>query len=172
MKEGIGEIYQNRKEQSNLEKKQYLKNLLGSDENFYQAFFDLDQQAMGPESDISWDYKNEDLVLNKAKIAIESIDEDLESETFLDNKNNSLWLWYHHASQNAFDLYQDREKAVDFINTALEYHKKINHPNKITQLLSFLYSNNFEGAQAYVQSIPDEDYEKTTALNLLETFQK
>ena len=72
------------------------------------------------------------------------------------------------AAQDAFYFHKEKEVAIKLINTALDYHQKLNHPNQITKLLSLLYTDQFEEARKHMELILDG--EKETAQNILLQF--
>jgi hypothetical protein len=117
----------------------------------YSTFSEEDQKLM---KSGGWDHKDKTLLLNRLKINIEALEDSSLSELELSDKNNALWLWYHHASQFAYTKYQDTETAIAFIDKALEYRERTGLDNQITPLLKLLYSGNISEARAFAESIP------------------
>ncbi len=160
------EDFENKKINENAKFKEELKKLIGSDEYFYNAFLEYDQK-------LNWNYEDETLVTNKIKNLLEGIDESLESEKFREEKYHTLWLWYHHASQYAFFEKGDREKAREFIKEALKYHEPLNHPNQMTEFLSYIYEGNFSQAKNHLSKMSGVELESAKAiLNGIEKYEK
>ena len=147
----------------NLSLKKELENITGSRKSFYDYFLEQDQK-------LNWNYEDKNLDTNRIKEILEKIDGNLESEKFREEKYHTLWLWYHHASQYAFHQKKDAQTAISFIEKALKYHPLLNHPNKITELLYYLYHQDFQKAKEYLSNL--DGYELETAKNLLKDFEK
>ncbi len=119
----------------------------------------------------AWDYKNETLLPNKIKSAIERVG----VETIPDPKEkwsiqNILWLWYHHAISCALWHYADKDAALEFSARALALQSK-NNLNKITQLLYLLIRDKLEEAEAWAMTIITEP-EQSTALYDMKLYKK
>lgn len=154
---------------------------ISSLDEFQEKFFESDQELMKTGN---FDYKNNELLNNQMKDYLEEIDSSQISEQAKQKQAEMLWLWYHHAAQDAKERYQENEKAIKFIDKALEYKGISNGPNEITELLSLLYRNKFNEAESYIQNMDDirkeqqEDgstqevinYEKETAQKLFEYY--
>ena len=154
--------------------------LIGS--GFYDAFLATDQKLM--ESG-EWDSENPNLDLNRQKLALESIDDSTLSKEQLLQKKNALWLWYHHAAQDAYFRHRNRDAASTLIDKALMYRDSVGLNNQITPLLKLLFSNRIDEARTFADSLPDmrsekdaggtmkeiENYEKKTALQLVSRFE-
>ena len=80
-----------------------------------------------------------------------------------EERENILYLWYHHAISNAIKK-KNKEKAIYFAEQALNYQPK-DSTNKITKLLYLILTGNLEEADKYIQEI--EGYQKETAETLL-----
>lgn len=118
----------------------------------------------------SWDYKNPELVLNKAKELVESVitDGSVANKEDEEEFKDMLWFWYHHATGYAIWKYRERERALEFSAKALKYQTADN-PNNITHLLYLLVRNKVAEATAVVNSIENES-EKTTSLEILREY--
>ena len=125
----------------------------------YSDFSKEDQRLM---KSGEWDPQNPELVLNKMKAEIEALDDSSLSEQELSDKDNALWLWYHHGSQFAYAKYHDTETAIAYIDKALEYREKIGLDNQITPLLKMLYTGNLVEARTFAESLPKKVLEKNT----------
>lgn len=124
-------------------------------EEFQDKFCQLDQELMGAESSVyTFDYKESNL-LNKMKDYLEKIDVSQISEVAKQALFEMLWLWHHHAAQDAMNRYQEKEKAIAYIDKALEYGKLADSQNEITELLSYPYRDQFEKANEYIEHMPD-----------------
>lgn len=154
------------------------------DTGFYtKHFLPEDQKRMHSKT---WDYTDEDAQLNKWRRELDALDEsDLNPEQ-VRNRNDALWMWYHHASQFAHQA-GDAERAIKYIDRALDYRDTSGPlvPNQITPLLKMLYQGQYAEAREFIdEEIPDKvsdfdgtDYvnerpniEKETANGLLEHF--
>jgi len=139
---------------TSLPEKEYFKEKFGINDldEFQQKFFQADQELMKTGA---FDYRNPELVNNQFKNILEQYDENDLNREQRQQQAEMLWLWYHHAAQDAKERYQENEKAIEFIDKALEY-KKISHsPNEITELLSLIYRNRFDDAETYIQNMDD-----------------
>ncbi len=78
------------------------------------------------------DYLNPELELNRLKNEIEALDETTLSEQEVCDRDNALWLWYHHGFQIAYAKHHDRQTAIAFINKTLEYgvEEEIDNPER------------------------------------------
>lgn len=133
------------------------------DDDFYETFLEKEQELF-----TSGDYLDESNQVFMWKTQLEQqTDEELSPDQKM-TKYNILWLWYHHASQKIFR--GDKEKAIEYIDKALEYQSNIpEHPNKITGLLKILYEGRIEDAREFAQSIENE-IEKETSDSLITYF--
>jgi len=130
-------------------------------------YADEDQKLFKP---YTWDYNNPELLVNKIKNILESIDlEKLEQEERSRIKE-TLWFWYHHATSCAFELYKDKQKAKEYSEIALSYQAEDN-TNKITRLLNLISEGKYVEARSWVSKIEHED-ERATALELLEDYKE
>lgn len=110
----------------------------------------------------AWDYKNETLLTNRIKNAIEQAGYDaISDEKERHWISNILWLWYHHAISCALWQYADKDAALEFSARALAMQSE-DHPNKITRLLYLLIRDRLEEAEAWLMTITTEP-EKSTA---------
>lgn len=153
------------------------------DKEFYSRFHDEDQRLM---KSGEWDYLDMATKLNSLKQSVEATSDQSLTEDQLSDKNNALWLWYHHASQFAYGKHKDIPTALAFINKALIYRDKIGLDNQITPLLKLLYIGDLENAKTFADTIPKvvievdengeemevENPERESALALLEHFEK
>ncbi len=117
----------------------------------------------------SWDYTDQNLITNQVKTILESIDLETIPEEEREWIQEILWFWYHHAISHAI-IIKDKVAAQMFAKKALEYQGP-DHPNQITQLLSFLVNDQVVEAERWVKTIPNEP-EKSTAQHLLEIFKE
>jgi hypothetical protein len=131
------------------------KNILDAD--FYSRFSDEDQRLM---HNGEWDYVDSETLLNKLKAELEATDDTQLTEEQLSDKENALWLWYHHASQMAYAKHKDTQTALDFIDKALMYRERIGLDNQITPLLKLLYLGDTEEARKFAENIPETVVEK------------
>lgn len=134
-------------------------------EDLYQKFFDADQVAISA----GWDYRDAEAEYNKIKNFVEGFDRDKISLEAQKVQSKILWLWNHHAAQVAFDTYNDRTQAIEFIDEALAHHKFLNHPNEITEFLSILYRDNVDQAKGYITGM-EEGEEKISAQGILKEY--
>ncbi len=114
-----------------------------------------------------WDYDNPELITNKIKVSLESIDKSSLNEEESDWRNEILWFWYHHAISCAIEK-NDKIAAQKYAEKALEIQSD-DHPNKITKLLYLLVHDKLEEAEAWALNI-DEELEKSTAQYQLEIY--
>jgi len=108
----------------------------------------------------AWDYKNPELIVNKLKELLDSINSDELSDNERYWRANILWFWNHHAIDCALRVYSDREAALGFARRALEI-QPAGHPNKITKLYYLLLSGDVAGArewQKQIDSEPEKEY--------------
>lgn len=120
------------------------------DNEFYFKFSAEDQRAMHAGR---WPYKDPEWILNKWKERLEETNDSELSPKELENKQNALWLWYHHASQFAY-ADGDPETALSYIEKALYFREQIQLENDITPLLKLLYQGNIEEAKRFAETIP------------------
>jgi hypothetical protein len=118
-----------------------------------------------------WDYKNPDLLTNKIKDILESVEPQSLTEEELEWRNEILWFWYHHAISTAVALHKDVDAAKDFAYKALEYQSE-GHPNKITRLLLLLLEDKLEEAEEWVKTIDPDSVEVETAQYLISTYKE
>jgi hypothetical protein len=156
---------------------------ISSLDEFQQKFFESDQELM---KSGNFDYKNNEILNNQMKEYLEEIDSSQISEQARQKQAEMLWIWYHHAAQDAKERYQENEKAIELKDKALEYRETSGISNEITKLLSMLYKKNFDEAKSYIENIDNmkkeiqedgsikevENYEKQTAINLFGYYNK
>lgn len=118
----------------------------------------------------SWDYKNPELIVNKIKNILESIDPRSLTEDEREQRQEILWFWNHHAISCAIWRYKDREGAKMYATKALEYQPS-GHPNQTTRLLDFLVNDKVQEAEMWAQSITEEP-EKSTVTSLLAEYKE
>ena len=114
------------------------------------------------------DYHDQELITNKIRMILETIDPSSLSVEENYWRLNILWLWYHHAISYAIWGHKDKRRAQKYSSLALKYQPK-NHPNKITRLLYLLVRNRFSEAKRWEKTIKAGP-EKTTALRLLKFY--
>ncbi len=112
-----------------------------------------------------WDYNNPELITNKIKTTIESVDLSLLPERERVWAQEILWFWYHHAISCAIWRYKDKIAARAFAAKALEYQTS-DHPNKITQLLFLLVHDRVDEAEEWAEGIEKEP-ERSSAISLV-----
>ena len=117
-----------------------------------------------------WDYKNQELVVNKVKDVLEGLDPAFLSEEEKEWRGEILWFWYHHAISCAIWHYHDKPAAIEFSNKALSYQSP-EHPNKITKLLSLFVEGKMSEAEEWAKGIQNE-VEKETAAYVIEDYKK
>lgn len=110
-----------------------------------------------------WDYDNPDLITNKVKTILDSVDVADLTEDEKDWRQEIIWFWYHHAISCALSKHKDKESAKRFAKLALENQPE-NHPNQITKLLELLVNDKIEEAEEFAKTIGDE---KDTADDLI-----
>jgi len=118
----------------------------------------------------AWDYDNPELVTNKIKEILESVDVSKLSEEEKEWRNEILWFWYHHAISCAIWRYKDQRAAQEYSARALEF-QSAGHPNQITKLFYFLTRDQLSEAEAWAQEIHEEP-EKSTAADILDWYKK
>lgn len=118
----------------------------------------------------TWDYGNPELIVNKVKSILESIESNTLTEDERMWRQEILWFWNHHAISCAIWRYKDREAAKMYADKALEY-QPLEHPNKITRLLKLLASDKVEDAQRWAETIIEEP-EKSTAISLVKDYKE
>ena len=69
----------------------------------------------------SWDYANEQSVVNKVKNILEPIDPFTLNADEREWRQEILWFWYHHAISCAIWRYKDKAAARIYAAKALEY---------------------------------------------------
>lgn len=116
----------------------------------------------------SWDYANEDLVVNKVKNILELLDPATLTAEESEWRQEILWFWYHHAISCAIGRYKDRDAAQRYSARALEY-QSTDHPNKITRLLYFLVNDRVQDAERWGEKI-DKEPERGTATELIQEY--
>lgn len=134
-----------------------------------ELYMKVDQELM---LSGKWDYKNPSLVTNQIKemieeIGIDNIKDEKEKKWI---KKYILWMWYHHAISCALSKYGDKEAALEYSITALNY-QPIDHPNKITRLLYLLIRDDLASAEEWQKSITKEP-EKSTAEFLVNLYKR
>jgi hypothetical protein len=130
-------------------------------------YTDADQYLMVSDT---WDYDNPDLIVNKIKTILETVDLELLPDGESEWCREILWFWYHHAISCAVVKYKDMESAKEYSSKALGFQSE-DHPNKITKLLFFLVHQRMDDAKEWATQI-DEEPEKTTAADLILAFQE
>lgn len=130
-------------------------------------YADEDQKLMHARA---WDYNNSELVVNKVKRILESVDSETLTEDEQEWRLEILWFWNHHAISCALWRYKDKGAAQEYAAKALEY-QPLGHPNQITKLLDFLVNDRVEDAQKWAETISEEP-EKSTARSLLEDYKE
>jgi len=134
-------------------------------DDLYDLYFEEDQKLM---NSYSWDYENNDLIVNRIKNIIETTEENKLTKKEKDTKELILWFWYHHATSCALFQKKDKEKAKLYSTKALE-HVNNDNPNKITKLLYFLANDDLTEASKWADDI-ENSTEKQTALNLIKEY--
>ena len=132
-----------------------------------KRYAEEDQKIMAAQL---WDYQNPELITNKIRIVLESVDSsDLSTE---ENywRLNILWFWYHHAISSAIWRYFDKKKAREFSQKALFYQPK-GHPNRLTRLFYLLLRDDLAAAEKWRKNITIEP-EKKSAEWLMTEFKK
>lgn len=128
-------------------------------------FCEEDQKAI---KDRSWDYKDEDLLINRVKNILENATiSELSSEEQYWHQE-ILWFWYHHAISCAIWKYRDRDMAKKYAARALELQAD-DHPNKITRLFDLLVNDKLGEAAEWAKTI-EEEPEKGTARDLIKEY--
>ena len=118
-----------------------------------------------------WDYDNPLLLTNFIRRELEwAPDAELLTDEEDEWRKEILWFWHHHATSCAIWKKKDKPAAKMHVFTAL-FYQGINHPNKITRLLSLLVLDLPEGAIRWSQEITDEA-EKETAASLIKEYQE
>ena len=117
-----------------------------------------------------WDYMNPDLVVNKIKEILDSVDSRLLTEDEKEWTQEIVWFWYHHAISCAVSRYKDKVAAQEYATKALEIQPE-DHPNEITKLLYLLVNDRLEEAEKHASSIVDV-VEKETGASLLEWYKE
>lgn len=112
----------------------------------YKKFMDEDQKG-------NWDYTDAGLVTNQLKNIFDTMDETKLSNDQKEIRLATFYLWHHHAMQYAYQK-GDLPKALEFSEKALKY-KSADHPNKITQLLYFIYRGKNKEATEWASKITD-----------------
>ena len=118
----------------------------------------------------NWDYGNPELITNKVKIILESIDSASLTEEEREWRQEILWFWYHHAISCAVWMYKDKEAAQKYSTSALENQPAV-HPNKITKLLDLLVHDKLDDAEKWAEEITEEP-EKSTATSLVSDYKQ
>ncbi len=117
-----------------------------------------------------WDYDNPNLIVNKIKNIIESIDINELTEEENEWRQEILWFWYHHAISCAIWRYKDKDKAKIYSAKAFQYHLNDNQ-NQITKLLDFLVNGQVKEAEEWAEKIQDE-VEQKTASDLIKEYKE
>lgn len=131
-----------------------------------QRYTEEDQKLMKAGE---WDYLNQDLIVNKVRNILENIDENKLTPAEKEERKEILWFWYHHAVSCAIWRYKDKEKAVEYVNKALNFQPE-NHPNKITKLFSLLLEDKTEEVEDWIKTVSGD--EKEAADFLLSEYNK
>ncbi len=118
----------------------------------------------------SWDYADEESVVNKVKVILEAINPSALTVEEREWRQEILWFWYHHSISCAVWRHKDKTAAQIYAAKALEY-QPADHPNKITQLLNFLVNDKLEDAEKWAGDI-DEEPEKDTAASLVQEYKE
>ena len=118
----------------------------------------------------SWNYKDEESVVNKVKKILESIDPSTLIPDEREWRQEILWFWYHHAISCAVWRYKDKIAAQMYAAKALEY-QSAEHPNKITRLLDLLVNDKLEDAEKWSSEIGEEP-ERSTADSLVQGYKR
>jgi hypothetical protein len=116
-----------------------------------------------------WDYKNPELLTNKIKDILESINPEILTRDEQEWRSEILWFWYHHAISTAISRYKDLVSAREFADKATEYQSD-DHPNKITKILQLLVNDKLEEAEEFAKTIPTESVESETAQYLIDNY--
>lgn len=116
-----------------------------------------------------WDHLNPELLTNKVKSILETVDPKTLTEDEQEWRNEILWFWYHHAISTAIARYKDLDSAKEFANKAMEYQSE-DHPNKITKILQFLINDKLEEAEEFAETISTESAESETAKYLIDNY--
>jgi len=131
----------------------------------FKQYLNKDQQLIKSHR---WDYKNPRLIIYKVKAILEKANPDKLTKEEKDERNEILWLWYHHSISYAVWKYKDRKSARNCTTMALKYQIK-NHPNRITRLLHYLVHCQLKKAEKWSETITTEP-EKSTAVKLIKFY--
>ena len=132
-----------------------------------QAYSVEDQKLMHSRK---WDDTNPDLITNKVKGILESVDPmDLTDDDCM-WRSEILWFWYHHAISCALWKKRDKRLAQSYAQRALELQPPDN-PNSITKLLCFLLNDQLEEAKAWMKKGTIEA-ERDTARYLIQRYER
>ena len=115
-----------------------------------------------------WDYDNPDLLTNKIKHILESINPNSLTPDEMHWQQEILWFWYHHAISVAIWKYKDKRAAQKYAAKALR-DQPAGHPNQITKLLYLLVYDRQDEAKKWAKTISD-DVERTSAVHLLSDY--
>ena len=146
----------------------YLLLQASSTNELVHKFIAEDQRLMKAQT---WDYKNQDLVINKVKEIVEQL---LGSGFTTGNKledddlRDILWFWYHHAIGYAIWSKKDQKAAQEFSKKALQY-QILDNPNKITRLLYLLVNDRENEAKEWLETIVDEP-DKTASEQIMAEY--
>jgi hypothetical protein len=131
-------------------------------------YSERDQELM---KSYEWDYNNPELITNKIKNILETIDPESLTEDEKEWRQEIIWFWYHHAISCASRRYNDKEAAQRYAVKALEMQPE-DHPNKITRLLFYLVHDRVEEAEEWIAALAPDDEEKDTAESLLHDYKE
>lgn len=82
-----------------------------------------------------------------------------------------IWFWYHHATSCAIYRHNNRKKALNFVQKALQYQTRIpDHENKVTLLLHLLLKGKLSEAKALVPTMHKDEIE--TGRELVEEWKE
>ncbi len=115
-----------------------------------------------------WDYHDPDLLINRIKKDVDSLDPQDLSPDDAEWIQEIKWLWHHHAISCACANYGDREMAQYHSGMALKYHNP-NTGNSITKLLYLLTRDRVADAEIWTDGIECE-VESATAQQCLEDY--
>jgi hypothetical protein len=130
-------------------------------------YSEQDQKLMHSKA---WDYRDPDLITNKIKSTLESVDPGTLTGEEQEWRNEILWFWNHHAISAAIWRYKDRDAAQRFATDAISY-QSADHPNKITRLLQLLVAGDVKEARLWAEGIEDM-VEINTATSLINDYEE
>lgn len=141
-----------------------------------QSFYDLslaytreDQQVFVGGTN-TWNPRNPDILINRIKSILETIDPSELNEEDAMWRAEILWFWYHHGISWA--IWKDKDKVIAqvYAEEALVLQSE-NHPNRITKLLWFLVHDKLAEARKWIEEKPDHP-EHQTGLELIREFEE